>query len=240
MLPTIIEYKGNNPLLAKIKDKQVRLIDAAKMVDLKPKIISERLRRGWDLEKALLTPCNGTRTNEILNKVLEINGEKRTIAEWLPIYGITPQQFCVRLNLGWTVVKALTRPLSTPQDRQATREANSGQRAKTDIYADEYKQGKTITEIASSHGVEIATVFVCLKRRGLVKSKRNLAKRTETIKSDQYADEYKRGRKISTIADRHGVSTATVLDCLKRRGLVKSKRNLTGKFKNRKPKAKTQ
>ena len=51
--------------------------------------------------------ANNTRTN----RLLEHNGEKRTVSEWADITGIAKKAIYRRLGRGWSVEKALTTPL---------------------------------------------------------------------------------------------------------------------------------
>ena len=49
-------------------------------------------------------------TNRRTNRIIEINGEKKCLSEWLEINNISSTTFYRRINNGWNVVEALTTP----------------------------------------------------------------------------------------------------------------------------------
>lgn len=79
--------------------------------------LSNRLRRGWPLGRALSEPGRPTREDhrsvmrERHGRKLEFNGETVCIAEWAERTGLSPSCIRKRLNrAGWTVERALTTP----------------------------------------------------------------------------------------------------------------------------------
>lgn len=62
---------------------------------------------GW---ASKLIQANNTRANRFLN----INGQRRTIAEWSRIYGNPPGRIWDRLSIGWSAQDAVMKP-KTPE-----------------------------------------------------------------------------------------------------------------------------
>lgn len=61
--------------------------------------------------------------NTRANTVLELDGERRTIAEWSETTGIKPATICVRLASGWSVRRSLTQPVLPRYDSKPWDEA---------------------------------------------------------------------------------------------------------------------
>lgn len=75
-------------------------------------VIIFRLNNGWLAEDALTTPVN---TNHSIGRLLEYNGETRSIAEWSRVTGILSSTLHSRLEQGWPVEIALTTPVGHPR-----------------------------------------------------------------------------------------------------------------------------
>lgn len=105
----------------------------------------------------------------IFERKLVLNGVEKTVAEWLEAYKLKPSNLYTRLNLGWTLEEAITRPLAAPKDpiRVETRRKNFGS-LKVDAYVENLESGMSIAEIAKKYNVTYATVSVSLRRRGIV------------------------------------------------------------------------
>ena len=73
-------------------------------IGINSSVISLRLRRGWDSEKALTTPIKKERLITFNNKTLTIN-------EWSKETGIDVKNLYNRLKLGWPIEKVLTQPV---------------------------------------------------------------------------------------------------------------------------------
>jgi hypothetical protein len=48
--------------------------------------------------------------NRASNRMIEVNGEIKCLAEWCEQYGVEPKRVCQRLHSGWDAEKALTTP----------------------------------------------------------------------------------------------------------------------------------
>lgn len=62
------------------------------------------------------TPTEQSR-NTNRNKIIYFNGEKKCASEWAEIYGIKYQTFLKRLQMGWKIKEALTKPISVSHQR---------------------------------------------------------------------------------------------------------------------------
>lgn len=45
-------------------------------------------------------------------RIIEYNGESRSISEWADAIGVKPQTLVSRLRLGWPIERALSRPVN--------------------------------------------------------------------------------------------------------------------------------
>lgn len=73
---------------------------------LSANLIADRLRRGWTVERAILTP------NSYIKRWLEVDGIKRPLMEIARERGIHPVTLQDRLNRGWSVEDAISTPAS--------------------------------------------------------------------------------------------------------------------------------
>jgi hypothetical protein len=64
--------------------------------------------------------CRNTR----VNRVIEINGEKKCVTEWAEIYNINIGTLFKRLNTGWDPLKAVTTPPQAPGYRRPGQKVN--------------------------------------------------------------------------------------------------------------------
>jgi hypothetical protein len=49
--------------------------------------------------------------NRRSSRLIELDGETRTLAEWCRVKGISPKTVCQRESYGWNIAKALTTPV---------------------------------------------------------------------------------------------------------------------------------
>ena len=87
----VIEYKG----------KSQSMYAWARELDMNPKTLTERLRRGWTIERAFET--------NVKKRVysLTYNGETKPIYEWAKPLGITADALLYRIRSGWDLDKAM-------------------------------------------------------------------------------------------------------------------------------------
>ena len=72
-----------------------------------------RLGRGWDIVKALVTPPIDA---NLPRRFITIDGQTKSMQEWLTIYGIKELTFLKRLRDGMTEEEALRIPVKTPSE----------------------------------------------------------------------------------------------------------------------------
>jgi len=83
--------------------------DWARELGIDRQVIRERLKLGWSVEDALSKPLTPHGRRNV--KLLTYNGETRSMTEWARELGIKLVTLSHRLNAGWSVEDALTRPL---------------------------------------------------------------------------------------------------------------------------------
>lgn len=120
------------------------------------------------MKRAKVTKVEKTKKPKLLQKVLELNGETKTVEQWINLNGLSTANLYTRLGLGWTLADAVTRPLANAWDRAASRIRNTGKPSKTDLYCNDYSQGLSVSEIAKKYEVANATVYVSLRRRKVI------------------------------------------------------------------------
>ncbi len=60
------------------------------------------------------------RRQKYLNRdYARIDGEVKSVNEWIKIYGITRKQISTRLRLGWILEDAITKPMGTQKKTKA-------------------------------------------------------------------------------------------------------------------------
>lgn len=69
---------------------------------LPPNVIHQRLGRGWDAKAAVFTPA------KLMRRMIEFRGESKFLTQWAKD---TRLPVAARLNLGWSIERALTEPL---------------------------------------------------------------------------------------------------------------------------------
>lgn len=79
----------------------------SRKLDIKPTAITERLRRGWSVEKTLTTPCKSY-TKE--PKLWEYKGETKNLSQWAKILGLDYVALHARIRMGWEFTKAVETP----------------------------------------------------------------------------------------------------------------------------------
>ena len=79
----------------------------AEELGVKRELIKDRLRWGWSVEKALVTPVR-----ECKSIIYEFNGESHNLKEWAHILKLPYDTLHYRVHkLNWTIDKALTTPI---------------------------------------------------------------------------------------------------------------------------------
>lgn len=104
---TIKEQQNNKKSNHKLEfNGEIHTINEwADILNIKREIIKDRLRLGWDVEKALTTPV------EYQNKGITFNGETHSWREWAEITGIKIRTLYGRFyDQHWSVEKTLTTP----------------------------------------------------------------------------------------------------------------------------------
>jgi len=86
------------------KGKTKILTDWAKELGLDYKLLHLRITRSHlSFEKAI--------QDDPFNRLIEIDGDKKTISEWCQIYGTNPGTIRARIYAGWDNKKAITTPI---------------------------------------------------------------------------------------------------------------------------------
>lgn len=90
------------------------LTEWAEIYNIPESTIRQRIKAGWDEERAVTTLCakkNKFAPEEKGIALYEINGEKKNITEWCKVYGINRETVYSRLSNGLDIVTALTKPV---------------------------------------------------------------------------------------------------------------------------------
>ena len=97
----------SNVVWIELEGEVKRLIEWAEELDIKPSILHDRMRAGWEAKDILNPNIRKSR----LGEKIYYNGDSRTISEWAEITGISQKAISDRLIRGFTVERALTQPL---------------------------------------------------------------------------------------------------------------------------------
>lgn len=97
----------SNVVWIELEGEVKRLIEWAEELDIKPSILHDRMRAGWETKDILDPNIRKSRAGE----KIYYNGESHTISEWAEITGISQKAISDRLIRGFTVERALTQPL---------------------------------------------------------------------------------------------------------------------------------
>jgi hypothetical protein len=74
--------------------------------------LSQRLNRGWSVEKAFTEPVNQTRASHAHQaRYVVAHGESLSLSEWARRLGTTSGTIAGRLDLGWPAERAVTEPV---------------------------------------------------------------------------------------------------------------------------------
>lgn len=106
-------------------------------LEVKPRALYDRLRKGWDIEKALTTP-----RNHGAKKLYSYKGAEKSIAEWATEMSLPERLLRGRVERGWPIERAI----ETPQ---------SGKVAKSLLFNGEYR---TLREISQLTGIATGTL----------------------------------------------------------------------------------
>lgn len=80
-------------------------------------VVKDRLKSGWSLEKALTTPKGlGGRS-----RIIEYQGQKKTIKKWAEDSGLKYRTFLHRLHNGWSMEEIMHSPLKGLHDKRVRR-----------------------------------------------------------------------------------------------------------------------
>lgn len=60
-------------------------------------------------------------------RLIEINGESKSVSEWSRIYNMKYSRVLQRLKLGWDIMKALTHPIDSSKDSSKSRKKKRGE-----------------------------------------------------------------------------------------------------------------
>lgn len=80
----------------------------ARIVEIKPRTLLNRIERGWSTEDALNTPVAPPRRRQVENKHTAF-GKSMTLSEWAAEYGIDRERLRGRLRMGYPLEQALTK-----------------------------------------------------------------------------------------------------------------------------------
>ena len=81
-----------------------------------PNTVCKRLRRGWELERAVLTPSHGQRAPRIF---VEHNGERLCRDEFIAKYAVVSNRTVYRRQeKGWTLEQAALTPMHQKPETQ--------------------------------------------------------------------------------------------------------------------------
>ena len=97
----------SNVVWIELEGEVKRLIEWAEELDIKPSILHDRVRAGWEAKDILNPNIRKSR----LGEKIHYNGDSHTISEWAEITGISQKAISDRLIRGFTVERALTQPL---------------------------------------------------------------------------------------------------------------------------------
>jgi hypothetical protein len=99
--------KRSNQLLT-LDGRTMPMMQWASETGIKANTIWYRLDRGWTVEDALTKPVQKSWRD---NRTITFDGRTMTTAQWSQETGIGKKTIRTRLNRGWTVKDALTRPV---------------------------------------------------------------------------------------------------------------------------------
>lgn len=104
---TIIEQNShtNQTRLLTYNGETHHLAEWARITGLTYKTISMRIDRGWDIEKAITT--SKEKSSKDKARYLTYNGEIKTLTEWSRLYNINMKVLWARINIGWSMERAL-------------------------------------------------------------------------------------------------------------------------------------
>lgn len=105
----------SNVVWIELEGEVKRLIEWAEELDIKPSILHDRMRAGWEAKDVLNPNIRKSR----LGEKIYYNGEFHTISEWAEITGISQKAISDRLIRGFTVERALTQPLQKRKKKEA-------------------------------------------------------------------------------------------------------------------------
>ena len=97
----------SNVVWIELEGEVKRLIEWAEELDIKPSILHDRVRAGWEAKDILNPNIRKSR----LGEKIHYNGDSHTISECAEITGISQKAISDRLIRGFTVERALTQPL---------------------------------------------------------------------------------------------------------------------------------
>ena len=105
----------SNVVWIELEGEVKRLIEWAEELGIKPSILHDRMRAGWEAKDILNPNIRKSR----LGEEIYYNGESHTISKWAEITGISQKAISDRLIRGFTVERALTQPLQKRKKKEA-------------------------------------------------------------------------------------------------------------------------
>lgn len=94
-----------NVLIYSYDGKTMVLKDWARYLGIGYSTLHKRIKKGVPFEQAIMTDCYG--------RMVEINGEKKTVSEWCDFYNLNKGDVFSRIHRGWSKEDAL---LKSQQD----------------------------------------------------------------------------------------------------------------------------
>lgn len=95
--------------LITINGKTQHLSKWCREVGVSIQLVLDREGRGWTIEDAITTPRNASRRKP--KKLIMINGKEVHLRDVLKEHGIKKATYYARLNRGWSIEDAATKPL---------------------------------------------------------------------------------------------------------------------------------
>ena len=88
-------------------DLTLNINEWGRKLNIKPTAITERLRRGWSIEKTLTTPCKSY-TKE--TKLWKYKGETKNLSQWAKTLDLDYVALHARIRMSWEFTKAVETP----------------------------------------------------------------------------------------------------------------------------------
>ena len=108
-----------------VQGQCLTIAEYAKLMGFAPSVISNRLKLGWILERAVTSPLDANKQRHKARKRGDImhNGKTQSLVAWANELGMKLNSLHARLKDGWTLARALSTPIKsyrnnrTPTDK---------------------------------------------------------------------------------------------------------------------------